>query len=107
MDGDLARPVDYVRRVITTNRSNRASQLAVGQTKTEVIAALGQPVLTSFRGNAGSFCYGSGASALWIVTTLAYKHLGIGKPLSLSAFPIEVTFGDDGRVVQVRHPLPE
>jgi hypothetical protein len=85
--------------------AERASRVVVGQSMVDVIAILGQPDLTGHRGKAGHFCYGSGVRPLWMITALSYKYLGVGKPLPIVNFPVEVTFGKDGRVVSVRHPL--
>jgi outer membrane protein assembly factor BamE (lipoprotein component of BamABCDE complex) len=80
----------------------RAARIESGQSKDDVRSILGQPQLTSFRGQAGTYRYGSERGIPWAWRAWAYKNLRIGSPPAPNRFPVEIRFGDDGRVVQIR-----
>jgi hypothetical protein len=79
-----------------------AAAIQAGQSKEVVRLVLGEPQMTSFRGQAGSYRYGSERGMPWAFRALAFKYLGIGSAPAPNPFPVEVRFGADGRVMNVR-----
>ncbi|OAI57910.1 hypothetical protein AYO47_00010 [Planctomyces sp. SCGC AG-212-M04] len=85
-----------------TQLKQRAAMVFAGQSKEEVRSLLGEPRLTSFRGQVGTYRYGSERGLPWAFRAWARKYLRIGPPPVPNPFPVEVQFGDDGRVRYVR-----